>query len=116
MLMEVAELAQRDEPGVDLMRLSAGTKLIVNTKNSTYLLMVTGKPGEVYARGGKKIPKATKVIFNGSTWGGSCLRLGWVGVMMCMEMRLPTERVLTTTPVRSIRIVGSNKEWFYDLP
>ena len=116
MIMDVEELIQRNEPGVDVRRLKAGTKLIVKTRNSTYQFVATNAAGELYDKGGKKIPKAAKIVFSGSTWGGSCLKVGWIGLDMQMEIRITPTRVLTTTPVRSIRVVGADKQWFYDLP
>lgn len=113
--MDVEDLISRTDPGVDVAKLKPGTRLIVKTQNSTYGFIATKVPRELYAKGGKKIPKATKVFLTGSTWGGSCLKLGWIGLTMHMEICLEDDMILKTTSVKSIRVVGPNKEWFYDI-
>ena len=113
--MDVEELMNKKDPGVDVAKLKPGTRLVVKTQNSTYGFVTTAEPREVYAKGGKKIPKAKKVFLTGSTWGGSCLKIGWIGITMHMEIHLDSKRMLRTTAVKSIRVIGPNKEWFYDL-
>ncbi len=111
--MEVEELIKQQKDGVDVARLKAGSELSVKTHNSTYILVTTKTPRELYASGGKKIPKRQKVFLTGSTYGGSCIKLGWIGIDMHMEIWLDDKRRLLTSPVKSIRVIGN--DWFYDL-
>ncbi len=98
--------------GVNIHKLKAGTKIIVTTKNSTYTLEVTKNKGEIWAQGGKKLPERQKVYFTGSTFGGSMIKLGWIGLAMYMEMHF-NNKILKTSSVRAAKIIGDG--WDYDV-
>jgi hypothetical protein len=81
----------------------------VYTKNSTYELIIGNN--EVIVQGGKFFPEPTKAILNGSTWGGSMIKLGWIGYGMCMEIARPGLSCVTTSPVRDAKIIGPNYDY-----
>jgi len=97
--------------GIDTRKLEPNTKVIVETKNSVYEIEVLDDKGNVLIQGGQFFPEPTKAYFNGSTWGGSMIKVGWVGYKMHMEVITRDNTVLTTTGVRTARVIGSDWEY-----
>ena len=94
--INAAMASLKDMVGLFLRDLPAGHVVEVRTRNSTYLL---SREGVVV--GGKY--DGWRV--NGSTFGGSMIRLGWVGEGMSLEIQSTGPRVTTTTAIRDINIV-----------
>ena len=64
----------------------ASTTLVVRTDNSVYRITIVGPYArEVLVQGGKFFPERTRACLSGSTFGGSCLKLGWVGLGLHLE-------------------------------
>ncbi len=97
--------------GVDLYNLSSDIKLEVITLNNTYNLTLTDKPGTLFVSGGY-FKKETSVYFTGCTFGGTMIKIGWLGLDMHMEFWLGVNRV-TTSPVQKVKIISEN--WFYEI-
>jgi hypothetical protein len=107
----VREVACTD--GVELNRLDPITTLRVRTANSLYLITVVNPLRcEVLVQGGKFFQDRTRLHFSGSTFGGSCLKLAWIGIGMRMEFHgegeggwVRTSRVLSISvqPATSVR-------------
>lgn len=98
----------QDDEGVHVNRLPEGTDLEIKTKNSTYFLKTTSHNdgilwGGTLRDGGTRFPHPTIVKIVGSTWGGSTLRLNWVGLYMYMEIYW-SRKTIRTGPVRFIKI------------
>ena len=91
-------------PGVDLTRLDPITILLVRTENSLYRITVR-EPHQraVLVQGGSFFPEMTHAYLNGSSFGGGCLKLGWVGIGLHMEFH-SDEKWIITSRVRSITI------------
>lgn len=96
--------------GVDINELDPKIKkIIVETQNSIYELIP--KKGNVFiAKGGEYIPKPRKIKINGSTWGGSMIKTGWIGIEMYMELML-SQKMITTSCIKSITVYGD--DWNY---
>lgn len=102
------------EVGIDVHKLIAGTKILVVTKNNLYKLIKTAESKHVIAQGGKYLLEPEEVVFTGSTFGGSMLKIGWIGYGMLMEMFLLNQnKKITTSPVKAARVIGNG--WEYDL-
>jgi hypothetical protein len=86
--------------GVYLRDLPPFTTLLIWTRNSLYRVVITRWP-EVYVQGGDFFPDPTAAHMDGSTSGGSCLRVGWIGIGGLVEIRSGGRRI-TTSPVRAI--------------
>jgi hypothetical protein len=99
----------KKQGGVRLDELAVGTKLEVQTRNTLYRISVLGN-SKYLVEGGRKFPHPTETYLGGSTWGGSMIKVGWLGIGMHMEF---TECV--TTAVETIRIVAPNDKWEYTL-
>ena len=91
--------------GVSLVELSPIEELEVCTRNTVYRITVLSTTeARVLVQGGRYFPIQSEVRLNGSTLGGSLLKVGWVGCGFCMEFMQGTQRI-TTTRVREIRRV-----------
>ena len=90
--------------GVALQSLNAGTVLTVSTRNTRYeVIILDPATRQVVVSGGPAFPERSRVRLEGTTTGGSALRVGWIGVGLRMEMSTRDRRV-TTSRVRSITI------------
>jgi hypothetical protein len=89
-----------DTAGVHLRDLPAFTTLLVWTMNSLYRVVVTRWP-EVYVQGGAFFPDPTLAYVDGASFGGSCLKVGWIGAGLLVEIRSGGRRVITS-PVLAI--------------
>jgi hypothetical protein len=96
----VGEVA--DAPGISLPSLDPLTTLLVRTRNSTYRVIVS-QGTSVIVQGGQFFPDATPARIDGSGFGGSLLKTGWIGVGLRMEIFANGERIITT-PVRDVTI------------
>lgn len=109
---------QEREGGICIDNLAVGTKIEVRTKNSLYVLTVVDPAKQIVkVIGGKHLPEEIEVIFQGSTFGGSILKPGWIGHEMYMEMTIKREHknVLTTGPVKSAKVIAGDGTWEYKL-
>ena len=80
----------------DLPRL---TTLVVDTKNSRYILIHEAKGWVV--SGGTHFPNPVPCYINGSTWGGSMLKVGFIGRGMRLELTIGG-RTLTTSTIQEV--------------
>lgn len=86
--------------GVHVRHLQPMTRLLVETRNSLYQIVVTGD-GQIIVEGGAFFERPTEAVLEGASLGGSCLRAGWVSVGLRMEIRDSARRIVTS-PVHRI--------------
>lgn len=94
--------------GVHLPDLPPFTTLLVRTRNSLYRVVITHWP-EVFVQGGAFFPDLTSAYLDGTSIGGSCLRVGWIGIGLLVEIRSGGRRIITSR-VRAItteQVLGS---------
>lgn len=89
-----------DIEGVHLHDLPPFTTLLIRTMNSLYRVVITQGP-KVYVQGGAFFPNPTSAYLDGASIGGSCLRVGWIGIGLLVEIRSGGRRFITS-PVRAI--------------
>ncbi len=101
----VAAMSQAD--GIALLDVDAFATLVVRTDNSIYRITIL-KPHlrEVLVQGGKFFPERTRACLSGSTFGGSCLKIGWVGLGLHMEFHAGDQWIITSH-VRAIAVEAS---------
>ena len=95
--------------GVGLTDVDTFTTLVVKTDNSVYEITIL-KPHarEVVVQGGAFFPERTRACLCGSSFGGSCLKLGWVGIGLHMEfLAKDRDQWVLTSHVRSITVAPS---------
>ena len=90
--------------GVGLTDVDALTTLVVRTDNSVYQITILQPyTREVLVQGGAFFPERTRACLNGSSFGGSCIKLGWVGMGLHMEFHFDDQWIITSH-VRSITV------------
>ena len=96
------DVSQTD--GIGLADLDPITTLLVRTENSLYEIVVV-QPWlrAVLVQGGPFFPQATRAVLSGSNFGGSMLKLAWVGIGLRMEFHFDDEWIITSR-VRSIAV------------
>ena len=90
--------------GIGLTAMDALTTLLVRTDNSLYeITILQPHAREVLVQGGAFFPARTRACLSGSSFGGSCLKLGWVGLGLHLEFHTGDQWVITSH-VRSIAV------------
>jgi hypothetical protein len=91
------------EGGVYLSDLVPGVRLEVETENHRYSVTNLGD-GRVSICGHPEFcPAPTEVTLRGSNWGGSLLKLNYLGRGMRLEFWHPSRELVTTSRIREIR-------------
>jgi hypothetical protein len=86
--------------GLHLHELEPLTTVVVRTCNSVYRIIVSER-SSVRVQGGRYFPDMTSAHLNGSSAGGSLLKVAWIGIGLCMEISAGGQRIVTS-PVRAI--------------
>lgn len=86
--------------GVCVRDLEPLTTLLVRTCNSRYRITVSGHAA-IFVQGGHFFPEPTTARLEGSSAGGSLLKLAWIGIGLRMEISAGGRRIVTS-PVRTI--------------
>lgn len=90
--------------GIDMRSLPAGSEVIVDTCHSRYRFVVgDGSGRNAQVEGGRYFPREVNARVEGSTLGGSLLKVGWVGLGWFLELSLDGKRIITSR-VRSISV------------
>lgn len=98
------EIAAESVTDVNIRSLRPGTVLTVDTVNSSYRIVVlNGEAGLATMEGGELFDEPTEVRIEGSTAGGSELRVGWIHVGLRLELFVWRQRVVTSR-VRGITV------------
>jgi hypothetical protein len=91
------------EGGVHLGDLSPGVVLEVETENRAYTIQYKGLGQALISGHPVFCPEPTLVTINGSTWGGSMIKSGYIGRGMHMEFAHPAFEPITTSVIREVR-------------
>jgi hypothetical protein len=95
------------EGGVYLPDLPQGAAVEIETMNHTYTLVSCGENAAIICGHPKFCPAPVKVSIQGSTWGGSLLKQGFIGRSMHMEFKHPDFRwPITTSRIVDVRAVA----------
>ena len=86
--------------GISLRELEPLTTLLVGTCNTQYRIIVS-RQSAILVQGGRFFPEVTTANLDGSSAGGSFLKVAWIGVGLRMEISAGGQRIVTS-PVRSI--------------
>lgn len=90
--------------GVSLKSLEVGKTLMIQPKNTLYLIEKRGED-EFYISGNQRFcPEPTKASIHGSTWGGSMLKIEFVGIGMRLEFSVEGHRAITTSVISSVEL------------
>jgi len=93
------------EGGVFLESLPEGAELDVETQNRHYRIQNRGR-GQVLISGHPQYcPRPLRAYIHGSTWGGSMLKVGFIGRGMHLEFGPVNGSVITTSRIVEIRSI-----------
>ena len=92
------------EGGVHLNDLPPGTGLSVQTMSRVYELVILGNGAAFISGHPEFCPEPVEVQIQGSTWGGSMIRMRFIGRGMLLEYMHPTNGRSRTSPILDIRI------------
>ncbi len=91
------------EGGVYVDQLREGDTLEVETQNRWYTIINRGRGKALISGHPKFCPKPVLVRIEGSTWGGSMLKVRYIGRGMHLEFRHPSFQTITTSRIVEIR-------------
>lgn len=92
------------EGGVFLKGLPPATVLQIQTQHHSYTAITTSGRSVLISGHPKYCPRPVLVAINGSTWGGSMLKCGFVGRGMHLEFSHPQYRTpIITSRIQEIR-------------
>ena len=91
------------EGGVCLDDLSEGLLLEVETQNRWYTILIGGRGKELIWGHPQYCPDPVPVRIAGSTWGGSMLKVRFIGRGMQLEFWHPVFRTIVTSQIVDIR-------------
>ena len=90
--------------GVSLHALAPLTTLLVHTMNSVYrIILLEAAHSRILVQGGQFFPDLVEAHLAGSSFGGSLLKMAWIGVGLHMEIHSDGTRIVTSQ-IRSVRI------------
>lgn len=90
--------------GAWLEKMAVGKTLRIQTRNTLYLLTKTAD-GYLLSGSAKYCPTPTKAYPHGSTWGGSMLKIMFVGIGMHLEIGIEGKGTITTSEIQTVEEV-----------
>lgn len=96
--------------GMEFSTLSPFDTICLRTVNSEYrILLLDPKQGRALVEGGPYFAEPIEATLSGSTFGGSTLKVGWIGVGLRLEI-WTNGKWTRTSPVQSILVTSSSAE------
>ncbi|HUJ93847.1 MAG TPA: hypothetical protein VLW84_01170 [Terriglobales bacterium] len=91
------------EGGVNLEDLPPATVLLIRTQNHSYTAVLLGRSNALISGHPEYCPEPVLVVIAGSTWGGSMLKMHFVGRGMRLEFHHPEYRTpIVTSSIQEI--------------
>jgi hypothetical protein len=84
-----------DAHGIHLRNVEPLTTIVVRTQNSRYRILITDGTTAII-RGGRFFPEPTPARIDGSSFGGTLLKVGWIGIGLRMEIVMNGRRIITS--------------------
>ncbi len=81
---------------------AVGKTLLVQTKNTLYTIRKTGEESYTIEGSARFCPIPTECNIHGSTWGGSMLKVNFIGRGMRMEFSTKIHHTITTTTIQEV--------------
>ena len=98
--------SQKD--GVHIGHLPPLTRLSFQTRNSRYeMTVVEPREWKVLVRGGRFFPMERFAYLCGSGYGGTLIKVAWIGLGLCCELSADGQRIVTS-PVQEFEVLESD--------
>lgn len=121
-IQSMKERNENSPEGLNVSLLSPGTILVLETLYSFYRIqIIEGKEvlvtGGMTRSGDDRFPHPTKAIICGSTWGGSSIKVDWIGREMNLEMIYGEEMrdKLLTSRILNLIVEAPDGSWSYSM-
>lgn len=98
------------DDGVFLSDIEHGTTLLVVTESRTYALVALGNREALISGHPEHCPSPVRVRVQGSTWGGSLLRMDFIGKGMHLEYWHPVHKCVTTSQIVDVRVLPALRQ------
>jgi hypothetical protein len=96
--------AVSDRDGLGLGEVEPLGTLLARTENSVYrIIPLEAGSSRILIQGGRFFPEPTEVRLAGSGFGGSFLKLGWIGLGLRMEILWDGQRIITSR-IRAVQV------------
>jgi len=95
-------------PGIYLRNVEPLTTIVVRTDNSCYRILIAHDTTAL-VRGGAFFTDPTPARIDGSSFGGTLLKVGWIGVGLRMEIFTNGRRIITS-PVRRVTLERASSD------
>ena len=96
--------AVSDRDGILLREIEPLGTVLARTENSVYrVIPLEAGSSRILIQGGRFFPEPTEVRFAGSGFGGSFLKLGWIGLGLRMEVLWDGQRIVTSR-IRAVQV------------
>jgi hypothetical protein len=89
--------------GVWFNKLPVGSVVTVQTRNTLYTIE-RRKDGDYISGNERYCPVPVKTQIQGSTFGGSMIKLGWIGIGMHMEFWIAEHGTLTSSAILDFKV------------
>jgi len=97
--------ATSEQKGLHVGTLAPVTRLAVTTRNTEYkITVVEPRDWQVLVQGGRFFPTERIAYLCGSGFGGTLLKVAWIGIGLCCELSTEGQRVVTS-PVQDFRVL-----------
>ena len=97
--------ATAGQEGLHVASLAPVTRVRVRTRNTEYrMTVVEPKDWTVLVQGGRFFPTERMAFLCGSGYGGTLLKVAWIGIGLCCELSTEGQRVVTS-PVQELEIL-----------
>ena len=97
--------ATAKQKGLHVGSLAPVTRLSVRTRNTLYTFtVVEPKEWKVLVQGGRFFPTERLAFLCGSGYGGTLLKVAWIGIGLCCELSTEGQRVVTS-PVQDFDVL-----------
>ena len=103
MTLDKAQELSEDDHGLYLNELAPREVVEIRTRNRTYRVENCGEGSALISGHPRFCPNPVEVRIHGSTWGGSMLKVGFIGQGMCLEYSDPESRTITTSTIEEVR-------------
>jgi hypothetical protein len=87
--------------GVWFKDLPRGSVVKVQTRNTLYTIE-RREDGDYISGNGRYCREPVKANITGSTWGGSMIKVGWIGIDMLLEFSTSEHVRVTTSTIREV--------------
>lgn len=96
--------------GIFLKDIAVDSTINIKTRNTLYTVRKTDS-GETIKGHPEYCPSPVNCRINGSTFGGSMIKIDWIGIGMHLEFFLAdSEKTITTSAIKTVEITSVDRE------